>query len=158
MIGTPACSLPFSTINEPALKRILFASPETRHRINHLGVELFDGAEVGSAPERIKAAGLQHRFREDAVCRRARQNKVWAHEPGGLQWERCRAVDDVEYEKALQREDDTCRAQGHSWLPMRPGVAPDARALHAGEGAVGVPQPLLVYRVGFPGFDIAIWC
>ena len=95
-------------INEPPLKLVLFEAPETQERLNHLGVEVFDDAEVRGASERIRAGGLQYRAQNDTVCCHARQNKVWAHEPEGLQWEWYRVVEDADYERAPQEAGDTC--------------------------------------------------
>ena len=40
-------------IAEPPLKLVLFQAQGARERLNHLGVEVFDGAEVESAAKRI---------------------------------------------------------------------------------------------------------
>ena len=54
-------------IDTPPLKLVLFENPEAEERLNHLGVEVFDEAEIASATERFEAAGImpevQHRRR-----------------------------------------------------------------------------------------------
>ena len=85
-------------ITEPPLKLVLFEAPSARERLNHLGVEVFDDAEVSCAAERIADNGLQHRTESDTTCCHARQNKVWAQEPEGLRWEWYRVIEDVELE------------------------------------------------------------
>ena len=95
-------------IAQPPLKLVLFEAPGAPERLNHLGVETFDDTEVRAAEERIRAGGLQYRVEDDTVCCHARQNKVWAREPEGLQWEWYRVVEDVDYEKAPQQASDTC--------------------------------------------------
>lgn len=83
-------------IDKPPLKLVLFEAPGTRERLNHLGVEVFDDAEVRDATERIRAGGLNYHVQPDTVCCHARQNKVWAQEPEGLSWEWYRVIEDVE--------------------------------------------------------------
>ena len=82
-------------IAKPPLKLVLFEDPAARERINHLGVEVFDDAEVSRAAERIRTSGLQLRTEGDTTCCHARQNKVWALEPEGLTWEWYRVIEDV---------------------------------------------------------------
>ena len=94
-------------IPEPPLKLVLFEGPDTRERLNHLGVEVFDDAEVESAAKRIKGSGLRHHVEDDVTCCHARQNKVWAHEPEGLRWEWYRVIEDVDPE-ALDPRDPGC--------------------------------------------------
>ena len=92
-------------IAEPPLKLVLFEGPDTRERLNHLGVEVFDDAEVESATKRIRGSGLRHHVQDDVTCCHARQNKVWAHEPEGLRWEWYRVIEDVE---AVEPRDPAC--------------------------------------------------
>ena len=82
-------------IAEPPLKLVLFETPAAGERLNHLGVEVFDDAEVSRAEQRIKTSGLQHRTENDTICCHARQNKIWALEPEGLRWEWYRVIEDV---------------------------------------------------------------
>jgi catechol 2,3-dioxygenase-like lactoylglutathione lyase family enzyme len=43
-------------IDRPPLKLVLFENPAAEERLNHLGVEVFDDAEVHAATDRLKAA------------------------------------------------------------------------------------------------------
>ena len=83
-------------IDEPPLKLVLFEAPGAPERLNHLGVEVFEDADVDMARERVATAGIQHVNEEDTTCCHARQNKVWACEPDGLRWEWYRVVEDVD--------------------------------------------------------------
>lgn len=87
-------------IAEPPLKLVLFESPDAPDRLNHLGVEVNDDAEVRKATERLAAAGLADEIEEGVTCCHARQDKVWATEPEGLRWEWYRVIEDVEEEVA----------------------------------------------------------
>ena len=83
-------------IAEPPLKLVLFeTAEETADRVNHLGVEVMEDAEVEAAIRRISDEGLPHRIESEVVCCHARQNKVWAYEPEGLRWEWYRVLEDV---------------------------------------------------------------
>ena len=83
-------------IERPPLKLVLFENPEAPERINHLGVEVFEDAEVRSATDRLKAAGMEHLVEDESTCCYATQNKVWALEPEGLRWEWYRVTQDSE--------------------------------------------------------------
>ena len=96
-------------VAEPPLKLVLFEDPTASERLNHLGVEVFDDADVSNATNRIRAAGLEYSVENDTTCCHARQNKVWAQEPEGLRWEWYRVVEDVRSESP--RRDDQGAAQ-----------------------------------------------
>ena len=85
-------------IAEPPLKLVLFEDPSASERLNHLGVEVFDDADVSDATNRIRAAGLEYSIENDTTCCHARQNKVWADEPEGLRWEWYRVIENVKSE------------------------------------------------------------
>ena len=74
-------------VEDPPLKLVLFEKPKASERINHLGVEVFEDAEVTQATERLKTAGLSHLVEDETTCCYAKQNKVWAKEPDGIRWE-----------------------------------------------------------------------
>ncbi len=81
-------------IDTPPLKLVLFENPEAEERLNHLGVEVFDEAEIASATKRFEAAGITPEVQRKKTCCNATQNKVWALEPQGLRWEWYRITDD----------------------------------------------------------------
>ncbi len=99
-------------ISDPPLKLVLFESPSASERLNHLGVEAFDDADVHSATERIDAAGLEHRIESDKTCCHARQNKVWTREPEGLRWEWYRVIEDVESPPSAEPSSSGCCPAG----------------------------------------------
>ena len=56
-------------------------------RLAHLGIQVEGHAGVAAARERLEAAGMITLDEEDTVCCYARQDKVWATDPDGNQWE-----------------------------------------------------------------------
>ena len=80
-------------VEDPPLKLVLFESSSADERINHLGVEVFDQAEVETAKLRLAAANLERREEPDVTCCHARQSKVWVREPDGIPWEWYRVID-----------------------------------------------------------------
>ena len=83
-------------IEQPPLKLVLFENPGASERLNHLGVEVFDDADIRSATDRLKAADLMDSVEDEQTCCYATQNKVWALDPQGMRWEYYRIVDDSE--------------------------------------------------------------
>ena len=81
-------------IDQPPLKLVLFENPDANERLNHLGVEVFDQAEVDDATERFSQKGILDRMQAETTCCHAAQNKVWSKEPQGLGWEWYRITDD----------------------------------------------------------------
>ncbi len=88
-------------IDEPPLKLVLFENPDAAERVNHLGVEVFEGARVREAGQRMEAAGILTRVEEETVCCHATQTKVWSDEPQGLRWEWYQVTDDTPDGEAL---------------------------------------------------------
>jgi catechol 2,3-dioxygenase-like lactoylglutathione lyase family enzyme len=74
-------------VDEPPLKLVLFESPGAPERLNHLGVEVFEGAEVLRAAERLAGEGLPHEVIRDERCCWAEKNTVYSKDPQGLLWE-----------------------------------------------------------------------
>lgn len=83
-------------IDAPPLKLVLFEAPDAPERLNHLGVEVFDDADVHAATERLRGAGLEHLVEDEKTCCYAKQNKVWASDPDGSRWEWYRVIEDSE--------------------------------------------------------------
>ncbi len=83
-------------IEQPPLKLVLFENPDADERLNHLGVEVFDDADVHAATDRLKAAGLVDSVEDEQTCCYATQNKVWALDPQGMRWEYYRIVEGSE--------------------------------------------------------------
>ncbi len=84
------------SVDEPPLKLVLFENPGASERLNHLGVEVFEGSDVQRATERLKAAGLAEAVEDQQTCCYATQDKVWASDPQGLRWEYYRVLADAE--------------------------------------------------------------
>jgi catechol 2,3-dioxygenase-like lactoylglutathione lyase family enzyme len=83
-------------IDHPPLKLVLFESPGAPERLDHLGVEVFEEAQVSEATERLRAAGMVDRVEDQSTCCYATQNKVWAKDPDGARWEWYRVLEDSE--------------------------------------------------------------
>ena len=81
-------------LSEPPLKLVLIENPGASERINHLGVEAFDDADVETAKNRFQKAALSNQVEDDVDCCYARQSKVWVHEPDGIDWEWYRVTDE----------------------------------------------------------------
>ena len=80
-------------IDSPPLKLVLIEVPDGDRghgpagALNHLGIEVFSGAEVTEAADRLTAAGLATFDETDTTCCFALQDKVWVHDPAGAPWE-----------------------------------------------------------------------
>lgn len=80
-------------IADPPLKLVLIEVPEADRgtgaagALNHLGIEVFSGAEVQQAADRLSSAGLATFDEQDTTCCFALQDKVWVHDPAGAPWE-----------------------------------------------------------------------
>ncbi|OWV02713.1 glyoxalase/bleomycin resistance/dioxygenase family protein [Micromonospora wenchangensis] len=75
-------------IEEPPLKLVLLeGDPDQATALDHLGVEVFDGAQVTAATDRLTEAGLITLTENDTSCCYAVQDKVWVRGPGDERWE-----------------------------------------------------------------------
>ncbi|GAA4634398.1 ArsI/CadI family heavy metal resistance metalloenzyme [Actinoallomurus vinaceus] len=75
-------------ITEPPLKLVLIEGEAGEAtRMDHLGVEVEDTAQVTAATERLKDAGLATFEENGTSCCYALQDKVWVHGPGQEPWE-----------------------------------------------------------------------
>ncbi|MEO3876517.1 ArsI/CadI family heavy metal resistance metalloenzyme [Nonomuraea sp. B12E4] len=75
-------------ITEPPLKLVLIEGEEGEDtRMDHLGVEVEETAQVNAATQRLKDAGLATFEENDTSCCYALQDKVWVHGPGAEPWE-----------------------------------------------------------------------
>lgn len=82
-------------IANPPLKLVLFEQPDASNLLNHLGVEVFDDAEVATAATRLTAAGLTVATDPANHCCHAVQNKAVSHSPDGVMCEWYRVTDDA---------------------------------------------------------------
>jgi catechol 2,3-dioxygenase-like lactoylglutathione lyase family enzyme len=75
-------------ITEPPLKLVLIEGSEQEPtRLDHLGVEVDDAAQVTEATGRLQGAGLATFEENDTSCCYALQDKVWVRAPGQEPWE-----------------------------------------------------------------------
>ncbi|MEV5570067.1 ArsI/CadI family heavy metal resistance metalloenzyme [Spirillospora sp. NPDC052269] len=75
-------------IAEPPLKLVLIeGEDEEPTRLDHLGVEVEETAQVNAATDRLTDAGLVTLEENDTSCCYAVQDKVWVTAPGGEPWE-----------------------------------------------------------------------
>lgn len=98
-------------IAEPPLKLVLLeGEPGEPTRMDHLGVEVEDTAQVAAAAERLKAAGLATFEEKDTACCYALQDKVWVQGPGKEPWEVY--VVKADADTLTKRTDSACCAAG----------------------------------------------
>ena len=83
-------------IDSPPLKLVLFENPGAEERLNHLGVETFDDADVKKAANRLVEADLADAPEGEETCCYATQNKLWTQDPQGMRWEVYRLIEDSE--------------------------------------------------------------
>lgn len=83
-------------IEDPPLKLVLFEAPGASERLNHLGVECFEQADVIAAVMRFKHEGIAGEEETGTTCCFAKQNKVWSRDPQGMRWEWYRVLADSE--------------------------------------------------------------
>ena len=93
---------------------MLFENPGARERLNHLGVEVFDTADVDSAERRLSAAGIADAVQRNETCCHATQDKVWSREPDGLRWEWYRITDDEPEPAPRPRAGACCAGAGQT--------------------------------------------
>jgi len=75
------------------LKLVLFEAPGAE-RLNHVGFEVFDDADVDQVAGRLADETLLAEKQEAEVCCFARQNKAISYDPQGLMWEWYRVLED----------------------------------------------------------------
>ena len=74
-------------IDNPALKLILFENSDASEHLNHVGVEMFDAADIEKTRERFEETGILGSAQTDSVCCFADQDKVWSKDETELSWE-----------------------------------------------------------------------
>jgi len=91
-------------VTEPALKLVLIQNEgQPNGSINHLGVEVESTQLVEAAKARLAAAGLTTVVEDEVTCCYALQDKVWAHGPGGEEWEFYTVLSDTEMSEGQLR-------------------------------------------------------
>lgn len=66
---------------------MLLENPGAADRLNHLGVEVEQTADVASQHARLAAAGMTVGEQQNTTCCYAVQDKFWISAPDGEQWE-----------------------------------------------------------------------
>ena len=75
-------------IAEPPLKLVLLEGDgDAPTRLDHLGVEVEDTAQVSAATSRLSEQGMATDVEENTTCCYAVQDKVWVTGPGRERWE-----------------------------------------------------------------------
>jgi catechol 2,3-dioxygenase-like lactoylglutathione lyase family enzyme len=77
-------------------------------RLNHLGIVVPSREDVEAARQRLIDAGLATFDERDVDCCYAIQDKVWATDPDGNQWEVYVLLDDLLDDDHDHRESTTC--------------------------------------------------
>ena len=98
-------------IDQPPLKLVLFENPAADERLNHLGVEALEEAEVEEATGRLQREGIAAAVERDTTCCFATQNKVWSTDPDGMRWEWYRVLADSDAAGPTPREADPAESQ-----------------------------------------------
>lgn len=77
--------------------RVNFAvSTEARARgVDHLGIQVEDGAELAQVTDRLEAAGRRTERQTDAACCYASSDKSWVNDPQGVAWETFHTKDEI---------------------------------------------------------------
>ena len=87
-------------IADPPLKLVLIETPqvagEAYPRINHLGVEMGSSGEVETAISYFEQLGIVDSVEKESTCCFAVQDKVWVHDPDGVNWEYYTVLADAE--------------------------------------------------------------
>jgi catechol 2,3-dioxygenase-like lactoylglutathione lyase family enzyme len=99
-------------LDAPPLKLVLLENPGAGERLNHLGVETSDPADVDAAVERLRAAGIADAEERASTCCYAKQDKVWSRDPQGMRWEWYRVLEDSETFGAAAGGSDPSRPLG----------------------------------------------
>ncbi len=85
-------------LTEPPLKFALNQNPVQPGAgcLDHLGFQMASAAQVEATKQRLQAAGLATFDEMDVTCCYARQDKIWVHDPDGVEWEVYVLTDDLE--------------------------------------------------------------
>ena len=74
-------------ISEPPLKLVLIEKEGAGGTLNHLGVEVETSEQVERMSHHLVDKGLTTSDELGVECCYARQDKVWANDPDGAEWE-----------------------------------------------------------------------
>ncbi len=113
--------------------RINFAISTTGRApgIDHLGIQVEDGAALQALGRRLDAAGGRVKPEEAATCCYARSDKLWTEDPQGTRWETFHTFGEA---TTYHGADAACAADGGCAL------ASDAKPAAAGKASCCAPQ------------------
>ncbi|XVQ06538.1 ArsI/CadI family heavy metal resistance metalloenzyme [Spirillospora sp. CA-255316] len=100
-------------VTQPPLKLVLIEGEgDEPTRLDHLGVEVEDTAQVHDATQRLTDAGLATFEENDTSCCYALQDKVWVTGPGNEPWEVY--VVKADADTLAKAEESACCAAGQA--------------------------------------------
>ncbi|MBS2552859.1 VOC family protein [Catenulispora sp. NL8] len=106
-------------IAEPPLKLVLIeGTGDVPTRLDHLGVEVEDTAQVAAATSRLAGEGLPTAVEDATTCCYAVQDKVWATGPGQERWEVYTVLADAQLEGQTAMPDGCCTPEGECAVPQ----------------------------------------
>ena len=84
--------------DDPALVLALNEQEKVRRgaRLSHFGVKLSTQQQLEAAEARLRPAGLIRKTQRETKCCHAVQNKIWARDPEGNDWEFYVVVEDLQ--------------------------------------------------------------
>jgi catechol 2,3-dioxygenase-like lactoylglutathione lyase family enzyme len=84
-------------LQEPPLKLALNEGPVTggAGALDHMGFRVESLDEVNAFKARLQQAGLATFDEKDVTCCYAKQDKIWVHDPDGIEWEIYVLTDDL---------------------------------------------------------------
>ena len=94
--------------------------------LDHLGFQVSSAAEVDAAKARLQAAGLATFDEMDTTCCYAKQDKIWAHDPDGNEWEVYVLTDDLQDDYEHDHAGNPLSGDEASPIPLAP-IAPAHR-------------------------------
>ena len=94
--------------------------------VDHLGIQVESGDELGELAGRLKAAGEVTRDQEATTCCYARSDKAWVNDPSGLRWETFHTFGEAT--SYGEDEPGASRAPKSDEACCAPGDAPAAQA------------------------------
>ena len=98
------------TLNESPAHGSPASSPSEPRSLSHLGIQVASTNEVLAMRDRWKRAGLDTRDEMKIECCYASQDKTWARDPDGNEWEVFVILEDHLPEKPAEAEASACCA------------------------------------------------
>jgi catechol 2,3-dioxygenase-like lactoylglutathione lyase family enzyme len=136
-------------IARPPLKLVLIEGDgDAPTRLDHLGVEVEDTAQVTAATARLSEQGMATDVEENTTCCYAVQDKVWVTGPGNERWEVYTVLADARADLEGQATGTTecdqagcaCTAPEQNTAPAHPELAVTAADCCSPDGPPPTPQ------------------